>query len=209
MDEKSTTLIGWDKICRPKQLGGLSILNVATRNKVLLMKNPHKFSHKENLPWINFIQEKYYISGPPSDKLEGSFWWKAHLHLLDSYQQFATCTAGRGDTSLMWRDKWRDEALLNKFPELHSYAKNDKESLDSYFAFMDWTDKFHLPLSNQVFEQATKLQSLKPQLQHSRKDEWICLGRSSKLSSIKFYNSLIGGQDAHELFSVIWKMPVD
>lgn len=72
MEDRGTTLIAWNKVCRPKHQGGLGILNIDTHNKALLMKNLH--FNKENLPWVKLIWEEYYSYSPPMDKLEGSFW---------------------------------------------------------------------------------------------------------------------------------------
>lgn len=55
MKDKGSALIAWGKFCKPKHQGGLGILDVATHNKALLMKNLHKFLNKVNLPWINLI----------------------------------------------------------------------------------------------------------------------------------------------------------
>jgi hypothetical protein len=40
---RGNALISSDKVCRPKDRGGLGVLNLQTQNKALLLKNLHKF----------------------------------------------------------------------------------------------------------------------------------------------------------------------
>jgi mannosylglycoprotein endo-beta-mannosidase len=40
---KGSALIAWSKICRPKEQGGLGVLQLDAQNKALMLKNLHKF----------------------------------------------------------------------------------------------------------------------------------------------------------------------
>lgn len=74
MEDKGTTLISWDKVCILKEQGGLGVLDIATRNKCLLMKHLHKSLHHENLPWVKLIYDSYYPDGVIIARPMGSFW---------------------------------------------------------------------------------------------------------------------------------------
>jgi hypothetical protein len=39
---RGSALVAWDKICRPKDQGGLGVLNLEVQNKALLLKNLDK-----------------------------------------------------------------------------------------------------------------------------------------------------------------------
>jgi hypothetical protein len=39
---RGSALVAWDKICRPKDQGGLGVLNLEVQNKGLLLKNLDK-----------------------------------------------------------------------------------------------------------------------------------------------------------------------
>ena len=97
-DQGGSPLIAWNKVCKPKDKGGLGIIDIALHNKTLLIKNIQRMLNKENIPWINLIWESYYNNGPPDDKLLGSFWWKAHISLFNIYKQHTQITAHKGDT---------------------------------------------------------------------------------------------------------------
>jgi hypothetical protein len=87
---KGSALISWKKVCRPKKQGGLGVLNLEIQNKALLLKNLHKFYNNLDIPWVHLIRSSYYENGSlPGTKLEGSFWWKAHLKLIDHYKKMA------------------------------------------------------------------------------------------------------------------------
>ena len=55
MEDRGTTLIALDKVCLPKDSGGLGVLDRAIHNKCLLMKHLHKFFHSNILPWVTLI----------------------------------------------------------------------------------------------------------------------------------------------------------
>lgn len=83
MEDRGTALIAWSKVCKPKQQGGLRILDIAVHNKALLMKNIYNFLNKVETPRVKLIWEKYYMANPPLGRPEGSFWWKSSPSTLE------------------------------------------------------------------------------------------------------------------------------
>jgi hypothetical protein len=47
-------------VCRPKDKGGVGILNLKVQNEALLLKYLHKFYNKVNTPWVKLIWNTYY-----------------------------------------------------------------------------------------------------------------------------------------------------
>jgi hypothetical protein len=66
-------LVARNKICRPKDQGGLGLMNLETQNKDLLLKNLHKFHNDTDIPWVKLIRGTYYNSGRIPNTMEGSF----------------------------------------------------------------------------------------------------------------------------------------
>lgn len=60
-----TTLIAYNKVCKPKTHGGLGILDISTHNKALLIII-HMFYNKVDLLPVKLIWETYYTNPPPS-----------------------------------------------------------------------------------------------------------------------------------------------
>ena len=204
MEDRGTALIAWSKVCRPKKQGGLGILDISIHNKALLMKNLLKFLNKEDIPWINLIWEKYYHTELPRRKLEGSFWWKSHIALLERFKQISKCSIGSGQSILCWSDTWLEQQLQSLLPHLHSFALHEDQSVLSFFQEENWIDQFHLPLSVEAFEEFNQLPSLAPTLDPQVKDRWNIIGASGRPSSILIYNLLLDNHEEHPFFSLIW-----
>ena len=58
----------WDQICRPKQLGGLGVINTKLLNTCLLTKWWWRYFREENSPWMQLINKIYYVEMPPSSQ---------------------------------------------------------------------------------------------------------------------------------------------
>jgi hypothetical protein len=74
--EDSTTvndLAAWSVVCRPKNAGGLGVINLEIQNKALLLKQLHKFYNKENIPWVNLVWSLYGPGAPHAQTCRGSF----------------------------------------------------------------------------------------------------------------------------------------
>jgi hypothetical protein len=137
-----------EKICRQKVQGGLGVLDLNIQNKALLLKNLHKFYNKHDVPWVQLIWKSYYSAGCiPGNQLEGSFWWKAHLKLVDLYKAMARCNLGDGKPAFFWTGLWKPSCLQQTFPHLLSFAKKTNATISEMVNTKFIEDLFHLPLS--------------------------------------------------------------
>ena len=93
---------------------------------------------------------------PPGNHFEGSFWWKSHLKLLDLYKAMAKCKVGNGKSVNLRTDLWQDRCLQHSMPHLLSYAKKTDISVHEVVNMEFLEDLFHLPLSQQAFENSSK-----------------------------------------------------
>lgn len=173
--------------------------------KALLVKNLHKFYNKHNLPWVHLLWETYYANAPPKDKMEGSFWWKAHLKLIPLFKSIANCKAGTGDTALFWTDNWQGRPMVEQYPELHSFAINEHYSVASIKESSAIIDQFHTPLSATAFQQ---LNELIPPLQQTGNSEekWSYVWKLDQFSVNKMYKQLMRTSQANYLLRGLWKV---
>lgn len=97
---------------------------------------------------------------------------------------------------------WLDEPLVHKFPELHSFVKNDVQSAESWIISDDTTQFIHTPLSEQAFLQYTELQ--RPIELHrapQRQDTWQGHGKGrNNYSSIKMYHTVLATEKEYFIF---------
>jgi hypothetical protein len=72
--EKCLSLAAWDKVCKPKDKGGLGVLNLKIQNQALLLKFLDKFYKKKDIQWVHLIWQTYYQhSIPHASDMCGSF----------------------------------------------------------------------------------------------------------------------------------------
>ena len=160
MEDQGTTLISWNKVCIPKDQGGLGVINTATHNKCLLMKHLHKFLNRHDLPWVYFIWESYYPQGVLTQRPQGYFWWKNILKLLPQYKKVATGSFGLGNTITLWDDNWGVGILKDKFPQLFSFSSKHNLTIQDYLQADNALDNFHIPLSTEAHQQFLQLQKM-------------------------------------------------
>jgi hypothetical protein len=92
-------------VCKPKQKGGLGIVNFQKQNAALLIKFLNKFYNHADLPWVNLIWYAHYEDKiPHAENLCGSFWWRDVLKLVDNFRGVSLVKPGRGNTFLLWLD---------------------------------------------------------------------------------------------------------
>jgi hypothetical protein len=103
---------------------------------------------------VNLIWHSYYENGNlPGNQVDGSFWWRSHLKLVDCFKVMARCNFGDGKSVQFWSDLWQDSCLHHKLPHLLSFAKRTYMSVHDVIQTEYLEDLFHLPLSHQAFQE--------------------------------------------------------
>jgi hypothetical protein len=185
-------LVAWKKCSKPKNKGGLGIINLRTQNNALLLKHLDKFYNKKDIPWVKLIWNAHYPQGqvPHATIDKGSFWWRDVLKLCDLFRGIAECKIGDGSTVLFWSDLWNDNILQTRFPRLFSFARHKNISVAKFLENNTMEAQFYLPLSVQAFQEYQSLQDFIQDLQvnPNSKDSWHYIWGSKVYSSSKFYN---------------------
>jgi hypothetical protein len=99
------------------------------------------------------------------------------------------CSVGDGTTVLFWSDIWNDLLLQDKFPRLFSFTKDKLISVAKFLSTEQLGDLFHLPLSNDAWQEYQALQVILQEIQVTKgdKDCWKYIWGNSDYSASKFY----------------------
>ena len=139
---------------KPKEKGGLGVLNLRLQNDALLMKHLNKFYNRANIPCVDLVWSKYYTTKVPHVARElGSFWWKDVLRLNTILRGVTRCELGNGSSICFWDDMWADSVLSQTYPRLASFARNEGASVREVMQADDLDSLFLLRLSQQALEE--------------------------------------------------------
>jgi len=72
INRKGSCLAAWNVACKPKEDGGLGIIDLRAHNLALLLKYLDKFYNHANIPWVSLTWSKFYKNNhiPPMLKLQ-------------------------------------------------------------------------------------------------------------------------------------------
>ena len=120
-------------LCKPKESGGVGIINFPKQNEALLPKHLHKFYNKFDVPWVNLVWGAHYEeSVPHAQNLCGSFWWRDIMKLVEKFRLIATIEPRKGNSFLFWEDSCvfagSTEPLSIRYPRLYSYVLDKNSS---------------------------------------------------------------------------------
>ena len=52
LEKKGGNLVAWPTVMKPKEKGGLGVINLRLQNDAFLLKQLNKFYNKEDIPWV-------------------------------------------------------------------------------------------------------------------------------------------------------------
>ena len=99
----------WENVCRPKEFGGLGLLNTRYMNIALLLKWIWKlFNNADDAPWLQILKNKYLRNGEsiPMNNSRGSQFWNGLQSVKHWFVWGAIHTVGDGRATRFWHDVW-------------------------------------------------------------------------------------------------------
>jgi hypothetical protein len=103
------------------------------------------------------VQIIWKYTPPHARSHVGSFWWKDVLKLFENLKSFSVCIRNKGNSMLLWGDNWSGSILKNYMPQLFSFTRKLKRSINFLLEHQDLDRIFILPLSDQATEQLLEL----------------------------------------------------
>lgn len=115
---KGIQLVAWNRICRPREMGGWGILNLQDFNKALLGKWWWRIISNDNSCWLKIINFNYLKGGspeslfhiPPRNK---SLFWARVIPILPPFR-FCSSKVVKSETSTLF---WHDRLIDGKAPK--------------------------------------------------------------------------------------------
>jgi ribonuclease HI len=110
---KGIHLVGWDKITKPKNLGGLGIRRAREANTSLLGKLVWNIHQDKDSLWVQILKHKYLKEEPllHITKKAGSTTWNAIMKALSVLKEGYQFRLGNGNSSF-WFSNWSGSGIL-------------------------------------------------------------------------------------------------
>ena len=123
-------LVAWEKVCLPRELGGLGIRNFVSFNQALLGKWLWRYGHEITHLWRRVIAMKYGEgkrgwSTRVCRRGHGCGLWRSISEGWESFFKHLSFVVGNGSHILFWHDKWtRNNSLKTLYPKLFVCSTN-------------------------------------------------------------------------------------
>jgi hypothetical protein len=121
---KKWVLVGWDKICRPKALGGLGLRDPGKLNQVMGEKLWWRWLKHPTELWEKIWKRKYAPTTREeklirfNDQVQGSNIWNMTWNNRMLIQKHAFWEICNGEHSLFWKDSWQQQPPLTTLEDL-------------------------------------------------------------------------------------------
>ena len=103
-------MVGWDKVCKPKDMGGLGLYSTKSRNIALLAKLNWRVMENADALWSKTLKSKYCPSGIMDDRLRtrrsGSSNWKGLKVGHETFRKGLRWVVNNGHCISFWHDLW-------------------------------------------------------------------------------------------------------
>ena len=117
--EKKIALVSWDKLCKPKEKGGLGLRDPVIMNKVLSAKIWWRWLKNPKELWARIWRKKYAPNMADKSLIRwdgdnlGSLIWTTAKKNRQMVTQHAFWEIGNGKTTLFWKDSWQQWLALS------------------------------------------------------------------------------------------------
>ncbi|XP_068486473.1 uncharacterized mitochondrial protein AtMg00310-like [Phaseolus vulgaris] len=129
-DGRKIAWAAWDKVCKPKEAGGLGIINVRQFNLALMGKWIWRLKTEAGGLWKEVLESKYGgwrgLKEQRDNKSKVSLWWRDLRKVWRSedwggkFEDRLNLEVGNGREIMFWSDNWIvSEELKSTFPRLY------------------------------------------------------------------------------------------
>ncbi|KAJ4761061.1 RNA-directed DNA polymerase (reverse transcriptase)-related family protein [Rhynchospora pubera] len=127
---KKLILISWDKVCMPKSVGGLGVIDLSTMNEALLARWLWIWLSKKESIWSSrnlILQNKKISTLPLNGQLQPAF-----MRMESLFSSILKFNLGDGKSVPFWHFDWGWGVLKHKYHILFSYCLDKDISVSSF-----------------------------------------------------------------------------
>jgi hypothetical protein len=136
-EHKKYRLAKWGVICRPKDQGGLGVLNLELQNKCLLSKWIFSLINSDGA-WQQLIRNKYLgsktitqVTKKPGD----SQFWSGLMNAKDDFLSMGSFNLQDGKVIRFWEDIWLGATALKvQYPNLYNIVRRKSAMVAEIFS---------------------------------------------------------------------------
>ncbi|KAJ4760589.1 RNA-directed DNA polymerase (reverse transcriptase)-related family protein [Rhynchospora pubera] len=204
--------VAWDKVCSPKSIGGLGVMDLHTFNLSLLAKWYWKWHGSHQSCWRELLVNLHGNSPTPpsSSPLSKPF---QQLQPIISTTTYFTITSGA--CVLLWHQNWGLGILSSNFHVLFSYCLNPDITVYDFLQHLTTPLQLFRPsltsslLAQQQLLQLVHLtQQILSQPTSQTQDQICCKIAPNQLTSASLYNFLKTFPKIPSDFRLVWKLKV-
>jgi len=148
-DKYKYRLAKWDILCRPKDQGGLGILDLQLQNKCLLSKWIINLLSTESM-WQNLLRNNYLgsksltqVKAKPYD----SHFWRGLMKIKDEVLTKGSFSIKDGSTARFWEDNWVGNASFrDRYPSLYNIVRDPHATVAKVMATRPFNISFRRTL---------------------------------------------------------------
>lgn len=130
-------LVAWEKICVPKEQGGLGLKDLQVQNQCFMLKLLHRLHPPGDSSWARWARQRVNLATLERE-MEGEH-WASLRSVLPLYRTLTMVKVGNGTTTSFWDDAWlRAEPQAEVLPTLQNHAIRPNASVHTRFSRVDW-----------------------------------------------------------------------
>jgi hypothetical protein len=132
-------MVKWSAVCRPKDFGGMGIMNTEVFNECLMAKWIWKNYKQSNDLWVRLLTAKYMRHGDFFRTVgKGSQFWRGLHQVKHLFKREVVHKVSNGELTNLWDDVWVTSASLRVcFPKIYGICRDVNISV-AQGAEMDW-----------------------------------------------------------------------
>ncbi|CAN1153964.1 Putative ribonuclease H protein At1g65750 [Linum perenne] len=208
-DQRKTHLLSWERICRPKEEGGLGLRSARSLNLAYLIKLAFSFHQQPESLWVKVLHSKYLkeVEGEflPTHKSSQSALWKGICSVWPMMMQGARVGIRDGCSTLFWSTRWVDSGvILEEFADRLDPGFNP---LDMVSDFVTEEGQWDIDKLNQLLpaEVVTQVVGMTAPRSSCGADVWIWGAEKDGCFSIRSAYNLVNSHSVEE-FDTLWKL---